>query len=165
MAIELSARDRQALNTVLASTSDARVLRRVYALKQLDEGDSVVDVASMLQVSRQSVYNWLDRIARNQDQPLAERLNDGERSGRPCTLKGMIEPLIDCVIDTSPFNYGYQATTWTAPLLAVYLKEQHEIVASVPSIRLALARLKISWKRPRHTLALRPKYWRQAKGG
>jgi len=165
VAIELSARDRHALNTILASTSDARVLRRAYALKRLDEDSSIEDISSMLQVSRQSVYNWLDRMAHNQDQPLAERLRDGDRSGRPCTLKGIIEPLIDCVIDASPINYGYQATTWTASLLAAYLKDHHGIVASVPSIRLALARLEISWKRPRHSLALRPTYWRQAKGG
>lgn len=165
MAIELSTRDRHALNTILAATSDARVLRRAYALKQADEGSSIEAISSMLRVSRQSVYNWLDRVAHNPDQPLAKRLMDGDRSGRPRTLKGFIEPLIDCVIDASPVNYGYQATTWTAPLLAVYLKDQHGIVASVPSIRLALARLEISWKRPRHTLALRPKYWRQAKGG
>lgn len=165
MAIELSARDRHALNAILASTSDARVLRRAYALKQLEEGSSVEAISSLLQVSRQSVYNWMDRVVDSREQPLAKRLRDGDRSGRPCTLKGFIEPLIDCVIDASPINYGYQATTWTAPLLAAYLKDQHGILASVPSIRLALARLAIDWKRPRHTLALRPKYWRQAKGG
>lgn len=165
MAIELSARDRHALNALLACTSEARVLRRAYALKQLEEGNSVEEVASLLQVSRQSIYNWLKRVADHPTRPLAERLRDGRRSGRPCTLKGLIEPWIDRVIDASPLNYGYQATTWTASLLAAYLKDHHGLVASVPSVRLALARLGIRWKRPRHTLALRPTYWRQAKGG
>jgi len=32
-------------------------------------------------------------------------------------------------------------------------------------VRLAIQRLRIRWKRPRHTLALRPATWRQAKGG
>jgi transposase len=163
--IELSARDRYALNTLLASTSEARILRRAYALKQLDEGTSVEEISSVLQVSRQSVYSWLKRMANHPDQPLAERLRDGTRRGRPCTLKGIIDPWIDSVIDASPFTYGYQATTWTAALLVAYLKDHHGLVASVPSVRLALARLKIRWKRPRHTLALRPTYWRQAKGG
>lgn len=165
MAIELSSRDRHTLDSLLASTSDVRVLRRAYALKQLDVGSSIDEVAALLQVSRQSVYNWLERLTDSSAGSLAERLADGERSGRPCTVKGLIEPLLDCVIDASPSNYGYQVATWTAPLLAAYLKDQHGITASVPSIRAALKRLEISWKRPRHTLALRPKYWRQAKGG
>lgn len=165
MTFKLNSRDRHALNAILASTTDARMLRRAYALKQLDEGAPVKDVAAMLQVTRQSVYNWLKRIDKQPSQPLTVRLCDGDRSGRPSRLKGTIEPLIDRVIDASPHDYGYQAATWTAPLLAAYLKKYHKIAASVPSIRQALVRLNIRWKRPRHTLSLRPKYWRQAKGG
>ena len=162
---KLNTRDRRALNAILTSTTDARMLRRAYALKQLDEGAPAQTVAATLQVTRQSIYNWLKRIDQQPDQPLAVRLDDGERSGRPRRLKGTIEPLIDGVIDASPTDNGCQAATWTAPLLAAYLKKHHKIVASVPSIRQALVRLNIRWKRPRHTLALRPKYWRQAKGG
>ncbi|MDQ3651624.1 MAG: hypothetical protein M3458_15400, partial [Acidobacteriota bacterium] len=53
----------------------------------------------------------------------------------------------------------------TAPLLVEYLRDEHQVVVSDDSVRAAIARLRMRWKRPRHHLALRPETWRQAKGG
>ena len=77
----------------------------------------------------------------------------------------MIDPLIDDVIERDPREFGYRSTAWTAPLLVEYLRSTYEIEVSCDSVRLAIRRLDIRWKRPRHTLALRPATWRQAKGG
>ncbi len=68
-------------------------------------------------------------------------------------------------LDLSPDTFGYRSTVWTAPLLVRYLKEYKHLTISVQSVRLAIARLRIRWKRPRHQLALRPATWRQSKGG
>jgi transposase len=73
--------------------------------------------------------------------------------------------LIAEVIDSDPRDLGYHATVWTAPLLREYLKQVHGIEVSRKSVSLALDRLRVRWKRPRHQLALRPRTWRQAKGG
>lgn len=162
---KLSAKDRRALDQLLASSADGKLLRRAIAVKHWDEGSDVTRIAALVQVSRPSVYNWLARVARDQHLPLEERLATGKRSGRPSRLKGVIDPLIDCVIDASPMTYSYQATAWTAALLRTYLAEQHEIQASLQSVRLAIRRVRVKWKRPRYTLSLRPKTWRQAKGG
>jgi transposase len=78
---------------------------------------------------------------------------------------GLIDPLIDAVIDNDPRAYGYHATVWTAELLQRYLQEGHGIATSRKSIARALGRLGIRWKRPRHRLAERLQTWRQAKGG
>ena len=43
--------------------------------------------------------------------------------------------------------------------------EELGIEVSRKSVGLAIARLRIRWKRPRHQLALRPETWRQSKGG
>jgi transposase len=161
----LSNQIRAALLDVIAHATDARVLRRAYALIWLDDGESVPDVAEQLQVSRQSVYNWLERFDSRRDLPFALRLCDAERSGRPVTVQGIIDPLLDAIIDTDPRAWGYRSTVWTVPLLVDYLAEQHQVNASPQSIRLALARLDIDWKRPRHRLALRAETWQQAKGG
>src|SRR5262249_44187803 len=96
---------------------------------------------------------------------LSDRLRDAPRSGRPATALGIIDPLIDAVIDLDPRGYGYRCTVWTAPLLVRYLEEVHAIETSRQSVRRALERLGIRWKRPRHRLGLRPDTWRQAKGG
>jgi transposase len=162
---QLSSKDRRALALLLNSSTDARVVKRAIALKQWDDGVPIAHIAKTLQVSRHSIYNWLARALASDQGSLEARLRDGERSGRPSTLKDVIDPLIDGVIDAEPTTYGYQATVWTAPLLKAYLADQHGLVASVQSVRLALRRLRIRWKRPRYTLSLRPKTWRQAKGG
>ena len=69
------------------------------------------------------------------------------------------------MIDGDPRDWGYPATVWTAPLLRQFLRDVHGLVVSDQSVRLAIARLEIRWKRPRHRLAQRLETWRQAKGG
>ena len=73
--------------------------------------------------------------------------------------------LIDAVIDCDPRELGYGYTGWTNALLQRYLAEVHGLTVSRKSVSLALTRLDIRWKRPRHQLALRPETWRQSKGG
>jgi transposase len=163
--IILSARERAQLQDLMVRTSDARILRRAYALLWSDEGKSVHEIADQLKVSRQTVYNWVKRFYERADGELMTRLADAHRSGRPKTALGIIDPLIETVIDSDPREQGYRATVWTAPLLRNYLANVHHLTVSCQSVRLAIARLRFRWKRPRHTLALRSATWRQAKGG
>ena len=80
-------------------------------------------------------------------------------------MREVIEPLLDPLLDQDPRERGYQATVWTAALLQHYLEAAQGIKVSRQSVSLALLRLRIRWKRPRHHLALRSPTWRQAKGG
>lgn len=162
---ELTPSERQALSSLAAHTCDATIFRRAQALLWLDEEERVIEVAERLDVSRQVIYQWIALYRRDTPTDLAARLARGERSGRPTTVKGIIDPYIDEVVDHNPHTYGYNSTVWTAPLLCQYLACEHGFSASVSSVRLAIARLGIRWKRPRHHLSLRPKTWRQSKGG
>ncbi len=157
--------DRRRLLRLLEQTRDATPLRRAQALLWLHDGQSVAAVAELLLVSRQTVYNWVESFRERADRDVADRLLDAPRSGRPATALGIIDPLIDAVIDDDPRDYAYRATVWTAPLLQRYLAESHGIETSRKSVSRAIARLDIRWKRPRHRLGLRPDSWRQAKGG
>ena len=78
---------------------------------------------------------------------------------------GIIDPLIAEIIDLDPGQFGYYATGWTVPLIQHHLKQVHGIEVCTRSISLALDRLRLRWKRPRHQLSRRPDTWRQAKGG
>jgi len=153
------------LEGLLARTPLAKEHARALALLWLADGRPVAEVAELLRVSRQSVYNWVDRFERRDGQGLRARLLDAPRSGRPATASGIIDPLIAEVIDTDPRELGYRSTNWTAGLLVRYLKRSHGIEVSRRSVGLAIDRLGIRWKRPRHQLALRPETWRQSKGG
>jgi transposase len=162
---KLSHKEHVAMLDLIAHTVDARILRRTYALLWLDEGETVSDIAERLNVSQRTVYHWLTRFLERTDSLLEERLSDAARSGRPVTIQGIIDPLIAAIIETDPRALGYRSTVWSVPLLVHYLADQHQLNVSAPSVRLALARLELHWKRPRHRLAFRPETWRQAKGG
>jgi len=162
--LQVLPRQKRTLQKMIRVTRDARLLRRGQALLWQLEGESIAAVAERLTVSRQTVYNWVARFAAGTG-PVAERLADAARSGRPATAKGKIDSFLADLIDTDPRDFGYAATAWTAPLLQKHLAEQHQAEVSVISVRRALHRLRRRWKRPRYRLALRPATWRQAKGG
>jgi transposase len=156
----------RALLTVFASrTCEAKALRRAQALLWLDQGESLGAVATRLDVTRQTVYNWVNNFHARRPAALRDRLADGFRSGRPPTVKERIDPLLEAVLPQDPWALGYRSTVWTAPLLTQYLRDTHALTVSRQSVSLALARLDIRWKRPRHRLAHRSPTWRQGKGG
>lgn len=163
--IKLDEREVAQLEIVLKTTDDVRQLQQAQALLWLSEGDSASEVAERLRVDRRTVYNWASRFEQRADGEFEARLADGIRSGRPVMAKGIIDPLIDLVIDSDPRDFGYRSTVWTASLLQTYLSDEHQLRVSRKSVARAIDRLRISWKRPRYQLALRDPHWRQAKGG
>ena len=163
--VMLSTWQRIELETFMLHTPSAKERCRAQAVLWLDEGESVDQVAELLHVSRQTVYNWIGRFEQRQGLDLRSRVADAPRDGRPPTALGIIDALIAEVIDRDPRDLGYRSTVWTAPLLREYLEQVHGVAVSRKSVSLAIARLGIRWKRPRHQLARRPEHWRQAKGG
>ena len=157
--------DLTAIRDLVQYANDAHILRRAQALFWLCSGDSVSDVARRLCVSRATIYNWVSRFEQRAELELSDRLADAERAGRPATIAGIIDPIIEQLVDTDPREFGYRQTIWTADLLSLHLRKRHHLKASLPSVKRAIARLGVIWKRPRHQLGLRPKTWRQAKGG
>jgi transposase len=154
--ITLSYHEYKALENLVVRTKNAVHLRRAQALLWLDAGEPVPEVAARLRVSGRTIYNSVARFRGDPALDLPTRLSDGIRTGRPRTAQGIIEPLLLEVIDQDPRELGYRSTVWTAPLLTRYLAEQHHIHVSRPSVSLAIARVGLRWKRPRHNLARRP---------
>ena len=162
---KLNSRQRAALEYLVSHTPLAKERCRAQALLWLDEGEAVESIAEMLHVSRQTVYNWVNRFQGRPELDLRGRLADAPHPGRPRVGPGGIDPWIAEVIDTDPRDLGYSATVWTAPLLRQYLLDHHDIEVSRQTVSRAIARLGLRWKRPRSHLALRPETWRQATGG
>jgi transposase len=163
--IDLSYKERGELERLLALRIESRQYQRALTLLLIDEGSSVEEIAEQLRVSRQTVYNWIERFEQRRELSPIERVLDATRSGRPVTASGVIDPLIDEIIDDDPRDYGYNSTVWTADLLRQYLSKHHKVDVGMRSIGYALSRLRIRWKRPRHVLARQELFWRQAKGG
>jgi transposase len=163
--LALSDRLRGELQDIVSHTPVAKERCRAQALLWIADGSDVAEVAEVLQVSRQTVYNWLSRFQERAESDLRARLLDAPRLGRPRTTSGTIDERVAAVIDGDPRKFGYHATVWTAPLLSRYLRDHHGIEVSDRTVSRAIDRLGIRWKRPRHELNLRPETWRQSKGG
>jgi transposase len=163
--IILSERQWLQLEDFVLHASSARECCRALAVLWLAEGETANQVAELLRVSRQTVHNWVHRFQEREGLDLRSRLADAPRQGRPPSALGIIDPLIAEVIDKDPRKFGYHFTVRTAPLLREYLEQVHGIAVSQRSVSLAIERLRMRWKRPRHQLSLRPEHWRQSKGG
>ena len=153
------------VRALVQGAADASVLRRALAISWLTSGVSLSEVARRLCVTRPTVYNWVQRFEKRSDLEIVDRLADAERSGRPPTAGGTIDSLIEQIFETDPRELGYRQTVWTADLLVLYLKQAHRIETSAATVKRAISRLGLIWKRPRYELSLQSKTWRQAKGG
>ena len=163
--LKLSSQEQRQLQAIAVQTTDAHVLRRAQALLWLASGHDLEDIRQRLGLSRRTIYYWIEQYEARDTHDIVNRLSILPRSGRPRTAHGIIDPLIDKVIDLDPRELGYRSTVWTATLLREHLSESHQLSVSKRSVSYALARLGICWKRPRHQLILRARHWRQAKGG
>src|SRR5258708_676293 len=116
--IVLTVRQCVDLEAATAHAPSARECCRAQALLWLAEGESVEAVSERMGVSRQTVYNWIDRSQERTGDDLRARLTDAPRPGRPRAGGGVVDALIAEVIDTDPRVLGYHQTVWTAPLLS-----------------------------------------------
>src|SRR5262245_8979067 len=104
----LRPREYRGVRRLLGQTRDAAQWRRAQGLLWLHEGRPITEVAGLLRVSRQTLYNWAQVFTDRADLDPAQRLLDAPRSGRPATALGIIDPLLDAVIDGDPRDYGYR---------------------------------------------------------
>jgi transposase len=163
--ISLTDRQRQELQQLARRGRDARVVRRAQGLLWLDQGEHPIAVAQRLGVTRESIYAWLRRLQHSGAGPLAKKLIEQPRSGRPPAKRQAVEELVGQVMDAQPSQYRYRAEGWTAALLRHHLKAAQGMEVSVATVRRCLKGMGYRWKRPRYVLARRDPFWRQAKGG
>jgi transposase len=163
MELKLSPKERRSLEGVVAAPVDAQQLKRAQGVLAVADGERPTAIARRLQVSRETIYNWVTRWT-ERDEPPAERLCDRPRSGRPPTLRDQVSAEVPGLLETKPSAHGYRQAEWTTALLQGHLAAQ-QIVASRDTIQQQLHRLGYRWKRPRFVLRRRSPTWKQAKGG
>src|SRR5215211_3719933 len=134
----------QQLEHQLMQTDDVRLYRRTLALLMWGRGVSVTEIATLLQVHRQSVYNWLASYTTTSDPAC---LRDAVRSGRPPRWTGETEALLADTIAVPPDQLGDLAVNWTVPLLQDHLERESSTRFSDDTIRRALHHLGYVWKR------------------
>src|SRR4051812_15467296 len=143
--------ERRRLLRALEQAHDARLYRRLRAIAEVAEGESVAVVAKHARVERSTVYRWIERY-------LAERapsaLADGERSGRPRMTPALTDDKLRQLLTSEPCQFGYDANTWTAPLLATHLHTRG-LVISTRTLRRRIHAARFRWRRPRYVYSER----------
>lgn len=147
--LHLTSRQRHLLQRQLIQTRDVGVYRRTLAILESDRGRSVADIACMLGVSRQSIYNWLETYQHSK-QPSA--LEDEGGRGRRRLLDEDGEQFLVALLALSPQDLDYPNTSWTIPLLQEVFEICTDQCLSDDTLRRALHRLDYAWKRPRYRL-------------
>jgi transposase len=147
--LHLTSRQRHLLQRQLIQTRDVGVYRRTLAILESDRGRSVADIARMLGVSRQSIYNWLETFQYSK-QPSALEEQGGR--GRHRRLDEDDEHLLIALLALSPQDLDYPNTSWTIPLLQEVFEICTDQCLSDDTLRRALHRLDYAWKRPRYRL-------------
>jgi transposase len=147
--LNLTSWQRRRLRRQLVETHDARLFRRTLAVLEFNHGRSAADIARMLGVTRQSVYDWIEAYTQDHD---PASLEDEEGRGRYPLLDEDQEHLLEALLAVSPQNLGYPHTSWTLPLLCEVLEIATEQRLSEDTLRRALCRLDYLWKRPRYDL-------------
>ncbi len=146
---QLTSRQRQRLQEELKRARDARVVKRILALLQVDEGVPATEVAACLGVTRQSLYNWARRFKAGGGR---RALRDRPRPGRPPKLSGPVRRLLVWLLKQPPDAFGYRATGWTVALLRLHLAKRMDVHVSDDTLRRALHQQDHAWKRPRYVL-------------
>src|SRR3954453_3648313 len=136
--------DRKRLSQALAQTRDARLYRRLQAVAEIAAGEPVDLVAKRARVGRSTVYRWIERyLAEQAPSPLA----DGRRSVRPRTAPVLTDKKLRQLLTSDPCRFGYDANTWTVPLLATHLHTQG-VVISARTLPRRIREAPFRWKPP-----------------
>ncbi len=147
--LKLTSWQRRRLRRQLQETRDSRLYRRTLAVLEFDHGRSAADIAGMLGVTRQSVYNWIEAYTQDHD---PASLEDEGGQGRHRLLDEEQEQLLEAVLAVPPRQFGYPNGSWTVPLLQEVLESTTGLRTSEDTLRRALHRLDFVCKRPRYDL-------------
>lgn len=145
----LTRRERRLMREKLRHAHDTRLYKRLLAILEYDRGVPIVEIAQLLNVSRQSVYNWIVRFREKKD---AEALCGVPHPGRPARADEVFDVVLRTLLMLSPQRFGYHAMHWTVRLLRDQLRNNLEQDYSDDTIRRGLHRLGYAWKRPRYVL-------------
>jgi transposase len=156
-----SARDRHRLADAFRQIKEARLCRRVQAVLHVALGSSVAEAARWAGVDRASVHRWVALYCLRHS---VEDLADQPRMGRPRQAEDLDADLLAEILQQDPRTVGYQATTWTVPLLQAYLREEYGCVLSSDTLHRRLHEYGWRWKRPRYVYGERAAHIGQKKG-
>ena len=153
--------DRHHLADALKQVTMVRAYKRLQAVRLVAAGRAVKEVAQIVGVSDQTIYNWVNCYLQEHT---AAALFDEPRAGRPPAAPGITAARIKREFGRDPLRLGYQATVWTVPLFTAHLSRRYCGQLSPDTLRRRMKQLGLRWKRPRYVYAEKEPHLPQKKG-
>jgi len=143
----LSEGQAEKLRAEMTRVKSSQVYRRAAALLAAHQGFSISNIASLLGVTRQTVYNWIETYS-----PEGKRLDlsDAPRSGRPSLWTKEIDELVMRALASSPQSLGCPASQWNAATLRHHLELALGRAVCDETLRRRLRRLGYHWQNGRY---------------
>jgi transposase len=142
-AIELTPEQQARLRRELARGTSRAVYRRAAAILAVHQGGAVSQVAQLLGVTRQSVYNWLGTYT---GPAAASDLRDAPRPGRPPAWSPDLQEFLQTALERGPAAMGCAEDSWTPPLLRERLAARAGRPFSEETLRRKLNLLGYVWR-------------------
>ena len=137
------------LREYLSEVEDNRPTLRLIAGINYKEGVSATTIAEWYDVSVSTVYNWLSRLDRLEDEPFEDVLHDAPRSGRPRKLSSEEWEELVRILERSPDDVGIDAPNWTPKLVRQFIEEAFDTEYSRRHVQDLLHELGYTWKTAR----------------
>lgn len=146
----ITSNENRRLQRRMQQNEDARLNRRMRAILLYDDGMPISEVAKTLRVSRQFVYNWIEKYAESRD---LQVISDAERTGRPSLWTDDTRSALQAFLSHNPDQCGYTEKQWTAPLLQDALEGHTGWRPARGTVSRELARLGYVWRHGRYVHA------------
>ena len=119
--------------------------RRLAVSRVVDDGESAVEVAEQLRVSRRSVDRW---VMAHLNSGVAG-LESKPHPGRPPKLTAEQEAQVLCWFDRSPTEFGYPNELWTGKRVVEQVRKHFKVTLHPGYILTWLAERRITPQKPK----------------
>jgi transposase len=141
------------LRQELKKNDSVPVYRRAAALLAIHQGSTVNDVARLLGVTRQTIYNWIDTYG------AADKvcdLEDADRPGRPSIWTPELQATLDSALNPVSGRSGCGTPDWTVSALRAHLEADTGKRISETALRKKLELMGYMQKRHRYIVRSSP---------
>lgn len=124
--------DGEALRNRLATTDDAKAVRRLMVALAYKDGEPVAALSERYGIPKSTIYHWLDRF---ESRSMGRALEDDSRPGRPRELTDRERRALARDLEGSPERRGYDAAAWSPRLVRRHIAATYGVEYSLGHVR------------------------------
>jgi transposase len=136
---------KERLSELVSGHGPVRIGLRIAIIQGILDHASIEQLSRRHQISRQAIYDLIERVNLLGINGLKEQ----HRCGRPSKLTAAIEHELKMILTAAPNQLGYQQSRWDGPLIKQYLKEKHNINIGKSQVNVWLHQIGYSLQRGR----------------